>query len=279
MKTLSIAVLFAAGLLTAVMVAENGMQESKLLKVIDLTEYSEDWFFNASSIYPLEHAPKKCSGIGLPQETRYELKGGYTLIFKPVLLGAKRAPGIQTQLQKDATLFILGSTNVFRHGMRDGQPLYDTRYLPRYENVDFDDYFMLTFFDGGYRNILYKKTSGVKIVDYYGIGEVIADTDNNLLIYTEREKNDENIFLYDLKRQKRYLLDPYLEHALEEVSKQEHGIISVAQWYADAFKITAVNDTRVTIEFHGYSYGQYDPKIEDVSEWQDGYPVSFSIER
>ena len=121
MKTLSIAVLFAAGLLTAVMVAENGMQESKLLKVIDLTEYSEDWFFNASSIYPLEHAPKKYSGIGLPQETRYELKGGYTLIFKPVLLGAKRAPGIQTQLQKDATLFILGSTNVFRHGMRDGQ--------------------------------------------------------------------------------------------------------------------------------------------------------------
>lgn len=64
MKTLSIAVLFAAGLLTAVMVAENGMQESKLLKVIDLTEYSEDWFFNASSIYPLEHAPKSIAESG-----------------------------------------------------------------------------------------------------------------------------------------------------------------------------------------------------------------------
>ena len=59
MKKLLITLLFAAGLMTSAMAAENGMQESKLLKVIDLTEYSEDWFFNASSIYPLEHAPKK----------------------------------------------------------------------------------------------------------------------------------------------------------------------------------------------------------------------------
>ena len=281
MNRLLITLLFAAVLMTSAMAAENGMQESKLLKVIDLTEYSEDWFFNASSIYPLEHAPKKYSGIGLPQETRYELKGGYTLIFKPVLLGAKLAPGIQTQLQKDTTLFILGSTNIFRHGVREGQPLYDTRYLPRYQNVDFDDYFVLSFVEAQMhvRHVLYEKKNGAKIVDYYGISEVIADTDNNLLIYTERGKNDENIFLYDLKKQKKHFLDPYLERALEEVSKQEHCIISIAMWYADAFEIAAVSKKRVTIEFHGYSYGQYDPVIDDVSEWQDGYPVSFGIER
>lgn len=164
---------------------------------------------------------------------KFDLKNNCILIMRRIIETEDVAgPVIYTQayLQRDGRLSLLldreDAISLF-HGA--------TKYLFRYEQVDFDDYFWLTQYEGAYYHYLFDKRNGKMVLGRF-LGA--ADISHNAIFYLD--ENDEMI-LYDLGSGKKYGIEKYLVHG-------EYG--SNAYW--NDFKIVRVADDRYEISFENY---------------------------
>ena len=202
-------------------------------------------------ITPIEHDER----TGLSRET-YALKGGYTLIIEPTVWkcsDGEEVSSCRVCLQKGNTVRVI--ENMLGY-------LNRTRYAPRYENTDFEDYFVLTYYFDCYYHHLIEKETGALVLAYTG---GTADTERNLLIYSPLNGDDftavgdnltDTVFLRDLSAKKDYDLMPYIEREWEK------GTYSGTNWWLDAFEITSATEESVTVRFRGF----YDWQREEYAE-------------
>ena len=118
------------------------------------------------------------------------------------------------------------------------------KYIPDYRNIDFDDYFVLTSSGGNFivHIELIEKSSGTNIL---AGGEYLVSTydlENNILIY---RYSNEDIVLYDLKRDKKTILNmnDFTEFA--------------GMGYWTSFKIGKVRDKHIEIIYQGDDTDKY----------------------
>ena len=202
-------------------------------------------------ITPIEHDER----TGLSRET-YALKGGYTLIIESTVWkcsDGEEVSSCRVCLQRENTVRVI--ENMLGY-------LNRTRYAPRYENTDFEDYFVLTYYFDCYYHHLIEKETGALVLAYTG---GTADTERNLLIYSPLNGYDftavgdnltDTVFLRDLSAKKDYDLMPYIEREWEK------GTYSGTNWWLDAFEITSATEESVTVRFRGF----YDWQREEYAE-------------
>ena len=118
------------------------------------------------------------------------------------------------------------------------------KYIPDYRNIDFDDYFVLTSSGGNFivHIELIEKSSGTNIL---AGGEYLVSTydlENNILIY---RYSNEDIVLYDLKRDKKTILNmnDFTEFA--------------GMGYWTSFKIGKVRDKHIEVIYQGDDTDKY----------------------
>lgn len=193
---------------------------------------------------------------------RFSLKGGYTLLLRPVVWTYKE-PGLSSQvyLQNDGKLRLIADSD------GGSASIHPEKYMYRYCNIDFDDYFILTIYGGAYTNYLYEKKSGRVILEFDSSNPA-CDTKNNLLVYWDEQA--QAVYLFDLATMKKYPLDSFLD---EEI--QKNGYWSVcAGWVYDAFEIIAADSQKVKLRF----YGCYKPILDKNGELVDSEEKSIYFE-
>lgn len=231
-----------------------------LLLIVCSTSLESAFADDASTVQYIDQTPERGENItvidtdertGLSRET-YTLKGGYTLIIEPTIWkcsDGRDESSCRVCLQKGNTVRVIANMLGY---------LNHTRYAPRYEGTDFDDYFVLTYYFDGYNHYLIEKQTGKTSLSYTG---GTADTEHSLLIYSPKNKNSddwsETVFLRDLRTQKDYDLMPYIDR---EMSK---GTYAGVLWWRDAFEIVSASLDSVKIRYWGY----YDWKTEKRAEF------------
>lgn len=151
------------------------------------------------------------------------------------------------------------------------------KYYSRYEGIDFDDFFAIAFFMGGYSCRLYEKKTGSKVLEFETAGNrPIFEADNQLLIYSVDNGGDafflRNVYLYDLKNGKKYKLNTFLQKA------QEKNLfwLNILNWF-DSLEFGNITPENVEIVF----YGCYKPLFDEAGEFfdEEDYRFSFMVER
>ena len=196
----------------------------------------------------------------IAQPEVYEQKGGYRLILRPVawVEEGMRLRATQIYIEKDGRLRPLPENDAC-------SDFIGNKYLNRYEGVDFDDYFIITIYDGSWWHSLYEKSSGKLILQYENHGRAIHR--ENLLIYNSSLENEE-AYLFDLRTLKKYSLEPYLEAERNKV------LLYGTDWWADSFKILFADSQKATVEFGGY----YKPVFDEQGEVTDGEDYRFTFD-
>lgn len=168
-------------------------------------------------------------------EQRYILKDGYTLILTDVLEQGNHVYNV----------FLKRGNEIFP--VSSGEYFNNLKYFPRYEGIDFTDYFVLAFFMGDYNYVLYDKDKHIPLFDFYLGG---YDISNDLLIYWEKERGIqgavEQVFLLDLQNKKKYRLNRYLDDF------QKNQTVSYLLHFHNQFEIIQVSDTAVEILYTGF---------------------------
>lgn len=171
---------------------------------------------------------------------RFRLKNNYSLIIRPVLEYENGNQFVYTQvyLQSDDTLLLILDNE-------DGVSLFHgaKKYLFRYENIDFDNYFCLVRYDGAYYYYLFDKRNGKMLLRCL---KCSVDLDNNIMIYLD--ESDEMI-LYDLDSNEQYKIDKYIVYG-------KYG----SNTYWEKFKVMDVTEHDYVISF----YGNYDKNGEEI---------------
>ncbi|MDE7291210.1 MAG: hypothetical protein K2N58_04100 [Treponemataceae bacterium] len=173
---------------------------------------------------------------------KFDLKNNFSLIIRPVIKTENENKIICTQiyLQSNGNLLLIldgeDAISFFRSA---------TKYLFRYKNIDFDNYFCLTKYDGAYYYYLFDKRNGNMILNEF-LGS--ADLDHDVIFYLN--ENDEMI-LYDLEANKKYNIDKYIDYG-------KYGSMS----YWKDFKIVDITEENYLVLF----WGRRDKNGDEVSQ-------------
>lgn len=198
-------------------------------------------------------------------EQRYNLKNGYELSITDAVKQNDHVCSIL--LSKNGRTVVIGEMAYFNN----------LKYYPRYEGIDFDDFFAIEFFMGGYSCCLYEKKAGSKVLEFDTAGNrPVFDADNQMLIYSVDNGGDaffpRSVYLYDLKNGKKYKLNKFLQKA------QERNLfwLNILTWF-DSFAFGNITSENVEIVF----YGCYKPLFDEAGEFFDteDYSFSFIVER
>ncbi len=127
--------------------------------------------------------------------SRVRSKGVCRLIFIP---------------EQEEEQYVVHSTKIYLQHGDEMQQIADEcfggmnflRYCYRYEGFDFDEYFVITSYDGTYKHSLFEKSSGKLVFHWNNSDRPIADLKNNLLIFNDDKRKE--TYLLDLKTMKRY---------------------------------------------------------------------------
>ncbi len=227
-------------------------------------------FFSAAFIFTLIFtalAPSFAEENERPVE-RYNLKGGYRLIF---------IPG-----QEEEEPYVVHSTRIYlKHGNEMQQIAEESygnmnfkRYCYRYEGFDFDEYFIITDYDGAYCHSLFEKSSGKLVLRWKNSGSPIADLKNNLLIFNAEDR--EETYLLDLKNMKQYPLNPYLD------AERERVILWGTNWWTSAFEFVSADSEKITLRFFGFYKPVFNERGEPVfnesgEPESEGYVFTFDV--
>ena len=167
----------------------------------------------------------------------YSLKKGYSLIIETTEI--KSNITYKVELQKENFSKILFE--------QEFETVLPNKYIPDYRNIDFDDYFVLTSSGGNFivHIELIEKSSGTNIL---AGGEYLVSTydlENNILIYRYSTDDNEDMVLYDLKRNKKTILNmnDFTEFA--------------GMGYWTAFKVGKVRDKHIEIIYQGDDTDKY----------------------
>lgn len=196
---------------------------------------------------------------------RYHLRNGYELSITDAVK------------QDDHVCSILLSKNGRTVVIEEMAYFNDLKYYPRYEGIDFDDFFAIEFFMGGYSCCLYEKKTGSKVLEFDTAGNSpVFEADNQMLIYSVDNGGDmffpKSIYLYDLKNGKKYRLNEFLQ---EERAKNLFWL-NILTWF-DSFAFGNITPENVEVVF----YGCYRPLFDEAGEFSDAedYSFSFTVER
>ena len=228
--------------------------------VLSFSAFAQGAYWRTSADIDLSELVTEYDGE-ISQPRVYEQKGGYRLILRPVVRteNGMRLRATEIYIEKDGKLRLLDDRD-------ECSDFLVKKYMNRYDGVDFDDYFIITIYDGGYRHSLYKKSSGKLILRYENSGEPIHR--GNLLIYNDGEGEKEAAYLFDLKTLKKYPLAPYLE------AEQKKMTLWGSMYWTTAFKILSATPKKATIEFGGF----YKPLFDENGEFADSEDYRFTFD-
>jgi|GEM_PF-7047382 len=119
----------------------------------------------------------------------------------------------------------------------------DARFWLQYDSIDFDNYLGLSY--DFLKLVLFEKETGKKIIDDVFLSTY--DLKNQLLLFVEKNENEDRRFtniLYDIQKNKSYILD----------TPKEHGFEMFRYWID--FKIIKVTPSMIYIEHPMYN-GQF----------------------
>lgn len=198
-------------------------------------------------------------------EQRYNLKNGYELSITDAVKQNDHVCSIL--LSKNGRTVVIGEMAYFNN----------LKYYPRYEGIDFEDFFAIEFFMGGYSCCLYEKKTGSKVLEFDTAGNrPVFDADNQMLIYSVDNGGDaffpRSVYLYDLKNGKKYKLNKFLQNA----HAKNLFWLNILTWF-DSFAFGNITSENVEIVF----YGCYKPLFDEAGEFFDteDYSFSFIVER
>ncbi|MBD5440407.1 MAG: hypothetical protein HDR33_05235 [Treponema sp.] len=208
-----------------------------LIFVSDLNAFSARWkpvqnveWKSIQDVYLSESITDE-SNICLASVKKFDLKNNCSLIIRPMVETENENQIIFTQvyLETNGNLQL-----ILDH--EDGVSFFRSapKYIFRYDDIDFDNYFCLTQYDGDYYHYLFDKRNGEMVLDKF-IGT--ADLSHNILFYLD--ENDEMI-LYDLNSNEKYNIDKYLLYG-------KHG--SMRYW--ENFKVVYITKENYVILFWG----------------------------
>ena len=230
--------------------------------VLSFSASAQDAYWRTSADIDLSERVTEYNGE-ISQPRVYEQKGGYRLILRPVARteNGMRLRATEIYIEKDGKLRLLDDRD-------ECSDFLVNKYMNRYNGVDFDDYFIITIYDGAYRHSLYEKSSGKLILRYENSGEPIYW--GNLLIYNDGEGENEAAYLFDLKTLKKYPLALYLE------AEQKKMTLWGSMHWTTAFKILSATPQKATVEFSGF----YKPLFDENGEFADSedYRFTFDVE-
>lgn len=198
-------------------------------------------------------------------EQHYHLKNGYELSISDIVKQNEHVCCML--LSKNGRAVVIGEMAYFNN----------LKYYPRYEGIDFDDFFAIEFFMGGYSCRLYEKKTGSKVLEFDTVGSrPVFEADNQLLIYSVDNGGDtffpRSVYLYDLKNGKKHKLNAFLQKA------QEKNLfwLNILNWF-DSFEFGNITPENVEIVF----YGCYKPLFDEAGEFfdEEDYRFSFMVER
>ena len=216
----------------------------KSVEEIDLKEYIHD---NNNDILNTE---------------KYTLKKGYELIFRPVMYEENNIVCRNTQV------YLVNGNNIKLLASQDGGGNIGnvSKYLYRYGQIDFDDYFVISLFNGDYQHYLYSKKTGEKVLEFSTSYSFAYNLENNLLVYKISENLDEKVYLLDLKKFKSYELSSILEN---EKSKMMYW--EVQNYWDQCFEIISASSKKVKIQFTGF----YKPVLDENEEVIDTLEIKY----
>ncbi len=168
----------------------------------------------------------------------FNLKNGYTLTFFITQTeGQMCISGGQTYPCRGDQHARLTGNGIDTVVMSIG--IMQSKYLLRFDNIDFDNYFVLENSGGGnfslYTNVFEKCTGNLVLEGRAGT----YDTTNDLIIFQDDENNDA-VMLYDLKRNKKTeITENYNDSGFSNM-----GAIT-------AYKIDKVTSKTVYVGFYG----------------------------
>ncbi len=196
---------------------------------------------------------------------QYYLKNGYELSITDAVK------------QNEHMYSILLSKNGQTVVIKESAYFNNLKYYPRYDGIDFDDFFAIEFFTGGYSCCLYEKKTGSKVLEFDITGNrSVFDADNQLLIYNVNDGSDtffpRSIYLYDLQNGKKHKLNDFLKN------EQARNLfwLNILTWF-DSFAFGNITSESVEIVF----YGCYKPLFDETGEFFDAedYRFSFTVDR
>ncbi|MDE6719538.1 MAG: hypothetical protein K2J68_06750 [Treponemataceae bacterium] len=198
-------------------------------------------------------------------EQHYHLKNGYELSITDAVKRNEHVCSIR--LSKNGRTVVIGEMAYFNN----------LKYYPRYEGIDFDDFFAIEFFMGGYSCRLHEKKTGSKVLEFDTAGSrPVFEADNQLLIYSVDNEGDtffpRSVYLYDLKNGKKHKLNEFLQKAQEKTLFW----LNILNWF-DSFEFGNITPENVEIVF----YGCYKPLFDEAGEFfdEEDYRFSFMVER
>ena len=198
-------------------------------------------------------------------EQHYHLKNGYELSITDAVKQNEHVCSML--LSKNGRAVVIEEMACFNN----------LKYYPRYKGIDFDDFFAIEFFMGGYSCRLYEKKTGSKVFEFDTAGSrPVFEADNQMLIYSVDNGGDaffpRSIYLYDLKNGKKHKLNTFLQKA------QEKNLfwLNILNWF-DSFEFGNITPENVEIVF----YGCYKPLFDEAGEFfnEEDYRFSFMVER
>ena len=194
-------------------------------------------------------------------EQRYLLKNGYKLSITDAVK------------QNEHVCSMLLSKNGRAGVIEEMAHFNNLKYYPRYEGIDFDDFFAIEFFMGGYSCRLHEKKTGSKVLEFDTAGSrPVFEAENQLLIYSVDTEGDaffpKSVYLYDLKNGKKHKLNTFLQKA------QEKNLfwLNILNWF-DSFEFGNITPENVEIVF----YGCYKPLFDEAGEFFDTEDCRFSF--
>lgn len=208
---------------------------------------------------------QQLKGHDFVPEQRYHLKNGYELSISDAVK------------QNEHVCSVLLSKNGRTVVIKEGAYFNNLKYYPRYEGIDFDDFFAIEFFMGGYSCCLYEKKTGSKVLEFDIAGNrPVFDADNQLLIYSVDDGRDaffpRSVYLYDLQNGKKHELNDFLKN---EQAKNLFWL-NILTWF-DSFAFGNITSENAEIVF----YGCYKPLFDEAGEFSDAedYKFSFTVAR
>lgn len=147
------------------------------------------------------------------------------------------------------------------------------KYYPRYEGIDFDNYFVITFFYGGYTDCVFEKKTGNLIIEFDSLGsKKIYDISAQLVIYNIKNNEEDffprDIILYDLNNNKKH----YLNEKLTEERNKQLFWLNILNWYI-SFEFGVITPNSIEIIFSGC----YKPIFDKDGEFIDAEDYRFSF--
>lgn len=146
------------------------------------------------------------------------------------------------------------------------------KYYPVFDGIDFDNYFLFRFYDGSYYYTLVKKESGKKIFTFeIPDGMPIYDKENQLLLYNvvnNKSFLDRDVYIYDLKNEKQYSINSYLE----DIFEKDILWLNILHWF-NSFKIEKIKFDEIELFF----FGCYKPVFDEDGEFVNSKDLQFTI--